>query len=178
MRMKLKRKIMMILLSCVFMIGLLPITGSAEANVWTAYAADDFAGGSGTQDEPYQIATAAQLALIAKNVADGTADYYGKYFKLVDNIDLSGHYWSPIGVYSYTPSGTESKIFEGFIDGNNKVISGLVVDERTSKNSAGFFGNIQNYRGSGAGAKNLSIVGAKIYAAEDGLESVQAGILA
>ena len=68
--------------------------------------------------------------------------------------------------------------FEGFIDGNNKTISGLIVDERTDKNAAGFFGDIRNVSGGTVGAKNLIISDASIYADEEGLMELRAGILA
>ena len=38
-------------------------------------AAEAFDGGSGTEEDPYQIATAEQLALLAKYVNEGNEDY-------------------------------------------------------------------------------------------------------
>lgn len=46
--------------------------------------------GSGTSGDPYQISTAAHLALLATNVNGGTA-YAGIYFKLMNDISLSGY---------------------------------------------------------------------------------------
>ena len=63
-------------------------------------AADEtiFAGGSGTQEDPYQIATADQLLALSAAVNDGSANGYpGQYFVLTDDIDLSGAAWQPIG---------------------------------------------------------------------------------
>lgn len=66
-----------------------------------AFAAADetiFAGGSGTQEDPYQIATADQLMALSAAVNDGSANGYpGQYFVLTDDIDLSGAAWQPIG---------------------------------------------------------------------------------
>ena len=39
------------------------------ATAWRDYAAADFAGGSGTETDPYRITDGAQLAKIAKDVA-------------------------------------------------------------------------------------------------------------
>ena len=109
---------------------------------WRDNAATDFAGGSGTEADPYQITDGAQLAKIAKDVENGTV-YKDAYFRLENDIDLSAHRWNPIGVYKWYEGGaTEDRMFAGFLDGNGKTITGLIVDERTEKNRAGLFGQI------------------------------------
>ena len=59
-----------------------------------AFASADepiFAGGSGTEDDPYQIATADQLLALSATVNDGSANGYpGQFFVLTDDIDLNG----------------------------------------------------------------------------------------
>ena len=120
---------------------------NAPAGKWTDYAATSFAGGTGSEADPYQIATAEQLAKLANDVSNGTI-YEGKFFELIADIDLSEHRWVPIGIYKWESSGeSTNKSFRGFIDGKNKTISGLIVDETTDKNAAGFFGNILNMNG-------------------------------
>lgn len=180
--MQAKRKFLSILLTLCMVFMLVPSVAFAADNVpdgvWTDYAAIDFAGGTGTEADPYQIATAEQLAKLSKDVSEGN-NYQGKFFKLTENIDLSSHRWIPIGIYKWELSGaTTYNWFEGFIDGNNKTISGLIVDERTDKNAAGFFGDIRNVSGGTVGAKDLTISNASIYADEDGLMELRAGILA
>lgn len=92
---------------------------------------------------------------------------------------MSSHRWIPIGISKWElDETTTDRWFEGFVDGNNKTISGLIVDERTDKNAAGFFGNIRNVRGGTVGAKDLIISNANIYADEEGLMELRAGILA
>lgn len=182
MRLKLFKRISAVLLTLVLLGGLMPATAFAAGNVpdtvWTDYAAADFAGGTGTETDPYQIATAEQLAKLSKDVSEGN-NYQGTFFELTENIDLSSHRWIPIGINKWELSGaTTSHWFEGFIDGNNKTISGLIVDERTDKNTAGFFGDIRNVSGGTVGAKNLTISNASIYADEEGLMELRAGILA
>ena len=72
-----------------------------------------------------------------KDVSEGN-NYQGKFFKLTESIDLSDHRWVPIGLYKWESGGsTTNKSFQGFLDGNYKMISGLMVDERTDKYSAG-----------------------------------------
>lgn len=49
-------------------------------------------GGEGTQSSPYEIANAADFVELMKGVNDRTAadGYFGKYFLLSADIDLSG----------------------------------------------------------------------------------------
>ena len=180
--MKGKRKFWAVLLTVCMVFCMAPATVFAAddvpESVWTDYAAADFAGGTGTEADPYQIATAEQLAKLSKDVSEGN-EYQGIFFKLTENIDLSSHRWIPIGINKWELSGaTTSNWFEGFIDGNDKTISGLIVDERTDKNAAGFFGDIRNVSGGTVGAKNLIISDASIYANEKGLMELRAGIFA
>lgn len=180
--MKGKRKFWAVLLTVCMVFCMAPTAAFAAGNVpdtvWTDYAAADFAGGTGTEADPYQIATAEQLAKLSKEVSEGN-EYQGMFFKLTENIDLSSHRWIPIGINKWELSGaTTYNWFEGFIDGNDKTISGLIVDERTDKNAAGFFGDIRNVSGGTVGAKNLIISDASIYADEEGLMDLRAGILA
>ena len=140
--MKIKLKLIGILL-VLCMVGTILTTGSfaEEVNgVWTDYAASSFDGGSGTKDDPYKIATAEQLALLASDVNSGIADktHTNDYFVLTSNIDLSGHRWIPIGFQ--ISSSRHYKSFSGFFDGNSKKITGLYVDERGNDRSAGLFG--------------------------------------
>ena len=150
------------------------------ATAWRDNAAAAFAGGSGTAADPYLITDGAQLAKIAKDVENGTV-YKDVYFRLENDIDLSAHRWNPIGVWKWYENGaSENKTFAGFLDGNGKTITGLIVDERTEKNSAGLFGNIGDNAGAATnvGAKDLNIVDARIYATDEGMERSSSAILA
>ena len=176
-----KKRILSTLCILALCLMLLSVTALAEGpeGVWTDYAASDFAGGTGTESDPYQIATAEQLAKLSKDVGRGTS-YQGPYFILTENIDLSDHRWVPIGLYKWLSSGTTvNNSFQGFLDGNNKTISGMYVDERTDKYCGGLFGRIaivQN--GSPVGAKDLTITGATVYVDETGLNECSGAILA
>lgn len=101
---------------------------SQASGYWSSYT-DSFEGGSGTSTDPYQIATAEQLAKLAyySNSSSYYSTYNSKCYELVNNIDLSAHYWVPIGrAYS----------FKGKFDGNYHVIKGLncYIDSATSSN--------------------------------------------
>ena len=150
------------------------------ATAWRDNAAAAFAGGSGTEADPYLITDGAQLAKVAKDVEDKVTVYKDVYFRLENDIDLSAHRWNPIGVYKWYEGGaTEDRMFAGFLDGNGKTITGLIVDERTEKNRAGLFGQIA-YTGAATnvGVKDLNIVDARIYATNEGMEKNSSAILA
>ncbi|MDY6254643.1 MAG: GLUG motif-containing protein, partial [Bacteroidales bacterium] len=103
---------------------------------WADNAASAFDGGSGTEEDPYQIATAEQLAYLAVKANEGTLHTLGDYYILTNNIDLSAHQWVPIG----RGTGNESQYFDGYFNGNKKTITGLYVDESTDGYLAGLFG--------------------------------------
>ena len=171
--MKASHKFLSVLLALCMVFCITPAPVFAADNVpdtvWSDYVAMDFAGGTGTEADPYQIATAEQLAKLSKDVADQTTNYEGKFFKLTKDIDLSRRRWVPIGIYK--DEGDQIQ-FEGFIYGNNKTISGLIVDARTDGYAAGLFGNIMNFDGGTVGAQDLTISKANIFA------DSKAGILA
>ena len=176
-----KKRILSIFCVLALCLTLLSVTALAASpeEVWTDYAASGFAGGTGTESDPYQIATAEQLAKLSKDVSGGTS-YQGTFFVLTENIDLSAHRWVPIGLYKWTSSGTTvNNSFQGFLDGNNKTISGMYVDESNDKYCGGLFGKINIQRdGSLVGAKDLTITGATVYVDENGLNECSGAILA
>ena len=67
--------------------------------------------GAGTQANPYLIENGAHLAYLADKVNTGTT-YAGVYFKMVNDIDMDGNPWTPIGT-----DATNS--FRGVFDGDN-----------------------------------------------------------
>ena len=154
-----KKRILGLLLSMIVCIAMMPVAVFAEtpaaepAGVWTDSAATEFGGGAGTAKNPYQIATAEQLAKLAADINSGIGDkeytHSGEYFILTDNIDLSAHRWVPIGSGSHSQNNTGNgsfHAFSGYFNGNEKKITGLYVDESKEKNSAGFFGNVSGYK--------------------------------
>ena len=84
--------------------------------------ADGFQSGSGTESDPYLIATDLQLAKLARDVTNGTT-YNGQFFKLSENIQLNAGYWTPIGNLA-----NKSAInFQGTLEGNGKTISDMTI---------------------------------------------------
>ena len=157
-----KKKLLGLLLSVFMVLTLAATTARADVATekWTDFVATDFAGGSGTRDNPYQIATAEQLAKLATEVNSGVPGqtHSGEYFKLTAPIDLSGKRWIPIGY-----GNASSKAFSGYFDGNNQVITGLYVDERGNNVCAGLFGVVVAVSDETV-LKNFCIENATIYA--------------
>ncbi len=92
------------------------------------YYSTSFAGGSGSQGDPYLISNAAELAYLSKIFSDGTGqnNYSGKYFKQTADIDLSAHYWYPIGITDSIDNTNENKSnFVANYDGDGFSVSGI-----------------------------------------------------
>ena len=174
-------KFLGVLLAVCMVITMNVVSAYADSSVpvtrWDNYAATKFAGGTGTKDDPYRIENGEQLAKLAKDVSARNT-HKGEYFRLEKNVDLSAHRWIPIGDYG----GISYKHFEGFLDGNCKTISGMVVDQSKDQQSAGLFGYIFNAtKGNEVGVKDLTIANAALYVDESILADpngfVSAGIL-
>ena len=88
--------------------------------VWTSGDISDsiFAGGSGTEGDPYLIATEEQLRDFAASLTS-QIDYTGKYVALANDISVSSAAWTPIGGSQY--------LFNGTFDGRGYTINGLTL---------------------------------------------------
>ena len=101
--------------------------------------------GTGTEADPYVIATPAQLEAFAESVNLGTS-YKDKYVKLGADIDMAGRpgKWRPAGMY-------DGKSFDGILDGDNHTISHVSFEQGNMPYS-GIIGNA----GAGSVIKNLT----------------------
>lgn len=120
--------------------------------------ADSYAGGDGSKTNPYEIATAKQLAKLARDVNNGNTPqaFLGKYFKLTADIDLSGGIWMPIGKYYNKGYGNgENRLFFGKFDGNGHVIKNMHIQWKGTEawSAWGLFSTLQ-----GASSTNLTTV--------------------
>ena len=77
-----------------------------ERDVWTDYRVDGLSG-EGTEASPFIIATREDLAYMAYMINDEGNEYYASaYYLLVDNLDMDGRFWEPIGTEENPFSGT------------------------------------------------------------------------
>ena len=100
---------------------------ATTSGYWTDYAASSFASGSGSIGDPYTIATPEQLAYMAVllNSVTKTSDRnLTRYYALVADIDLSAHYWVPMGVGLVV---TQNLYFRGVFDGYGYEITGMTI---------------------------------------------------
>lgn len=113
------------------------------SSVW----AQQFSGGSGTSNAPYQISSTVDLDRLATDVNNGTS-YSGTYFVLTQDItyNTSTDAWNDATSTenNFTAIGTESQPFAGIFNGQNHTISGIRIykDGNSSADSyQGLFGN-------------------------------------
>ena len=87
----------------------------------------------------YLITTPAELAWVAEQVNSKTEYFENKTILLMNDIDLSGSYWTPVGNVTAYPTVT----FKGTFDGQNHTISNLTAsDDAAGYAAAGLFGSI------------------------------------
>ncbi len=131
-----KKRVLSLLLAVVMLWSLLPTA---------VFAADGELSGSGTEDDPYRIANAADLLAFAAKVNDD-----GKTTAcavLTENIDLTGELWTPIG--------TDTAIYAGTFDGCRFTVTiSLTIGEDWVGTGAGVFGSLND-----ATIRNLKTAG-------------------
>lgn len=134
---------------------------SALGDLWDHWDADfsflDGRSGLGTREKPYQIKNKHQLMGLSQLAAMGmrvdpgeggteiVGNYDGAYFKLINNIDLGGMNWIPIGFYrdSSELGGEIRQPFCGHFDGNGKTVSNFRLTN-ASWNQVGLFGALED----------------------------------
>ena len=139
------KKLLSLLLALCLVMALVPMTAFAEdaqnINVWDGSTAAAFAGGTGTAEDPYQIANGAQLAYLASSVNSGET-YEQKNFVLTANIDLNGLPWTPIA-NSFSDAllgSSDYRVFAGNFDGNGYTISNVSIGSETAPLEADVLG--------------------------------------
>ena len=150
-------------------------------NTWNGTAATAFAGGTGTEADPYRIANADELAYF-RNEVDGGRTFAGEYVKLQNNITLSKVNFDPIGWgyanKDWNAGGKEGMVFKGTFDGGNNAILDLYQQGWELEEANGTDYTYTNCgfglfaAASGATFKNLTIYGADVKT-----ECVEMGIL-
>ena len=143
--------------------GILTILLMSTQEIWgLTYSIDlyaqNYAGGSGTKNDPYLISNDMELAKLARDVNNGNTSqaFLGKYFKLTADIDLKNGIWMPIGkYYNYGNGNGNNRLFFGKFDGNGHVITNMHIQwEGTDAWSAwGLFSTLQ-----GSSSTNLTTV--------------------
>ena len=124
-----KKRIISLMLILVMAIGLMP-TVTFAANT------TEFAGGSGTEADPYLISTKTHL--------NNVRNYLSAHFKMIADIEFTDADFAEGGDFynngkGFVPIGTDfSPAFTGCFDGNGYAIKNLYV--KSTSNYAGLFG--------------------------------------
>ena len=151
------------MLSLVMSITMLSSVSAKEASIeyqglWTDYAAKEYAAGDGTKESPYLIKDASQLALLAKNVNEKKEK--DKYYELISDIDLSGHFWNPIGNNDEASIGVFVDIinvFTGHFDGNSYTVRNMNIQSIDHGSFYGLFGYCNNGEIENINLENVTI---------------------
>ena len=116
-----------------------------------------YAGGTGTAEDPYRIATAEQLLALSAAVNGGSAGgYYGACFALTEDLDLAGIEWQPIGQMDLADQSNVSCMFMGVFDGQGHTISNMTFSSDYPIVGAGIFGmNLGEVKN--LNAKNITV---------------------
>lgn len=163
-----KKRILSLIVSLALLTALLPRSVLCEnadvsalpmqrnAPVWDGSTATSFAGGSGTENDPYLISNGAELAYFAHIVNDAVFNTEGLYFALTADIYLNdisnvsswsennapANVWTPIGYNTYEIVDDfnirvrDENAFKGHFDGRGHTVHGVYV--KTLRNNDGF----------------------------------------
>ena len=135
-----KKRIGSLLLILALCFMLLPTAALASDGAWDGSIATAFAGGTGTESDPYQIADGAQLAYLASEV----------------NND-----WTPIG-NSFADvlfDGPDYRLFAGNLDGKGHTISNISIGTESTPLESDVFGL---FGATGGKISNLNLDGVTI----------------
>ncbi len=123
-------------------------------DTWNGSVASAFAGGTGTESDPYRIENGSQLMYFAAQVNSGNS-FTGKYISLKANLNMDmftkGKTWTPVGTKADKP-------FMGHFDGECHEIINLNIaydsgnEADSTVSYVGFFGYVKN-----ASIKNFGI---------------------
>ena len=122
-----------------------------------------FAGGSGTETDPYQIANAEQFKNI---VIKGNSDY--TYYKLISDIDLSGlyeegdPYYNKIDVGHFKYPRVSDYSFKGSLDGARPAGGNFALMNFTAIDDLGIIGSISQGDFSNIDIRNFNTLGYRV----------------
>lgn len=151
--MKTTVRVLVFLLALIMVASILPAAVLAEEV--TKETTQEFAGGSGTAEDPYLISTPEHL--------DNVRHYLAAHFKLINDIKFTDADFAEGGEYYNDGAGWEPiNNFQGTFDGNFNKIENLFI-RRTASNNIGLFGSISGT----AIIKNIGLVNVNVSGANN-----------
>lgn len=147
------KKLLAIILSIVLSVSVIPLgLFSVTASAETGGNTTEFAGGKGTADDPYLIATKEHLNNVRK--------YFNAYYLMIADIVFTDSDYEYGGEFFNGGMGWKPiETFSGGFDGNNHSISNLYID--ATQNGIGLFSKISN-----GTIKNIQLYNASISGGE------------
>lgn len=125
--------------------------------------------GSGTEADPWQIATAADFIKAANYMADAAYTFSGEYVKVLADLDFTG--------VEFVPMGSQTLAFDGNFDGNGKTFKNIVYEgnDSTQIHHIGLFSTL----GTHANVGNFTLTGLKMtgYGYVGGVTSINRGVI-
>lgn len=129
-------------------------TGTAKADstpsgLWSSNADTDW-GSNYAESNEFYISTAEQLAQFASMVNNSSKQFSGKTVRLIADIDLSAHYWVPIG-------NKEARAFAGTFDGQGYTVSGACFTSGSFPNTGNVFCGLFGVNGTKGTVSNVHV---------------------
>ncbi|MBR3299498.1 MAG: dockerin type I repeat-containing protein [Clostridia bacterium] len=169
MKNKLKISVAILTACALLFAAALPLTALAKSEssaprsgeIWDGSIASSFAGGSGTEDDPYLVTNGAELAYLAQIVNSGEApDWYSFHVSLENDIYLNdttgweswseenapANEWTPIGWAEvldddgFNEQYDLSHAFNGAFEGNGYTVYGAYAVDRDDMDGMSGFG--------------------------------------
>ncbi len=107
-------------------------------------------GSNYAESNEFYISTAAQLAQFALMLNRDSRLFAGKTVRLIADIDLSDHYWVPIG-------NKEARAFAGTFDGGGHTISGVYFSSNSFPSQGNVFCGIFGVNGTKGTVRNINV---------------------
>ena len=150
---------------------------NAQFSVWDG-SAEPWTKGSGTQNDPYLIENAQQLAYLAVKTNELHYDNYSYHNMYVDtcflltvDLDLGGDnglVWEPI---AQDGNSLQTRCFGGNFDGNGHIVTNLQFEDGNGRRYMGLFGHVV-----GGSIKNITVEGDGMVVPEFNLSGIPAGL--
>lgn len=149
--------------------------GGKAGEVWTGGIAENYAGGEGTEADPFLIETGEQLyKMVYENCIPGNVS---KYYKVVADIRLNDtsddkwyekenvNMWHISKIYSFS--------FGGHLDGDGHTVSGIYTQSEEGNAYAGLIPVIDM----GSSVKNIGVIESNINTASSVAENFTGGVV-
>jgi len=125
-----------LLITIVMMVTLCSVGFTASAgetiDAWDGTAATSFAGGDGSEENPFKIENGGQLYKMVSEYSNtdvGTKPTSHTYFRIIKDINLNGKQWYDIGKTSSISNSNYKTGFSGIIYGDGHKITGLYTNK-------------------------------------------------